>query len=141
MILFLDIDGVQHPVNRAAGTFVHLVHFESVIRDFPEMDIVISSAWRENHSLEELQSFFSADISLRIVDVTPVLHHLSHQYLRQAEIQLWLHEAGREYEGWIAIDDSDWLFAPACRNLILVDTDIGFNSATEKNLREKLSSH
>jgi len=141
MILFLDFDGVLHPVSRETGTFVHLVYFETVIRDFPEVDIVVSSAWREDHSLKELQSFFSVDIKQRVIDVTPVLHHLSHQYLRQAEILLWLREAGREYEGWIAMDDSDWLFSPACRNLILVDTNIGFNSATEKNLRAKLSGY
>ncbi|WP_050479101.1 HAD domain-containing protein [Herbaspirillum rhizosphaerae] len=141
MILFLDFDGVLHPVSREAGTFAHLIHFECVIRDFPGVDIVISSAWRENHSLEELQAFFTSDLRQRIIDVTPVLSHLSHQYLRQAEIMLWLREAGREYEGWIAIDDSDWLFAPACRNLILVDTDIGFDSIAEKNLRAKLSGY
>jgi len=141
MILFLDFDGVLHPVNRETGVFIFLTHFESILRDFPEVDIVISSSWREDHSLKELQSYFSVDIKQRVIDVTHVLHHLSHQYLRQAEILLWLREAGREYEGWIAIDDSDWLFSPACRNLILVDTNIGFNSATEKNFRAKLSGY
>ena len=141
MILFLDFDGVLHPISRENGTFVHLMHFESVIRDFPEIDIVVSSAWRENHSLEELRSLFSTDISQRIIDVTPALHHLSHQYLRQSEILLWLHENGREYEGWIAIDDSDWLFPPKCQNLILADAGVGFSLATEKKLREKLAMY
>lgn len=139
MILFLDFDGVLHPVSREGGTFVCLPHFESVIRDFPDVEIVISSAWREDHSLIELQSIFSTDISQRIIDVTPVLHHLSYPYVRQTEIMFWLCEAGREYEGWIAIDDSDWLFSPACRHLILVDAGVGFSATSEKNLRERLS--
>jgi len=141
MILFLDFDGVLHPVNRTTGVFACLAYFESVIQDFLTVDIVISSAWRESHSLEKLQSFFSTNIRHRIIDVTSILPSLSHQYIRQAEIMFWLREAGREYEEWIAIDDSDWLFLPACRNLILVDADIGFNSAAEKKLRAKLSGY
>jgi hypothetical protein len=141
MILFLDFDGVLHTINRSRGTFEHLVLFESVLRDFPQVDIVISSAWREDHSLEELQSFFSTDIRRRIIDATPVLHHLSQRHLRQAEIMLWLREVGREYEGWVALDDSDWLFSPLCRNLVLVDPDTGFSPDAEKRLRKKLSGH
>lgn len=71
MILFLDFDGVLHPFHRPLGTFVLLSYFEDVLRDFPAVNIVISSTWREEYSLPQLQKFFSEDIARRIIDVTP----------------------------------------------------------------------
>lgn len=139
MVLFLDFDGVLHPISRPAGALALLPHFEAVIRDYPEVDIVISSAWRLDHSLEELRSFFSADIAKRIIGVTPVFHHLEHQYLRQSEITAWLYDEGREYEAWIAIADSDWYFAPGCRNLVLANEEEGFDEKIARALRKRLS--
>ena len=70
--LFLDFDGVLHrytaPSNRL---FVRIVHFERVMRQFPEWQIVISSSWREYVRLEVMRRRFSADIAERIVGVTP----------------------------------------------------------------------
>ena len=139
MVLFLDFDGVLHPFNRPTGTLVLVPHFERVMRDFPDVDIVVSSAWRTDHTLEELRAFFSPDIASRMIDVTPVFDYLEHQYVRQAEIMTWLRDSGREYEPWVAIDDSEWFFAPGCWNLILVDTETGFNDTTELLLRRRLS--
>lgn len=138
MILFLDFDGVLHPFNRATGTLVLLPHFERVMRDFVDVDIVISSAWRESSTLDELRSFFSIDIRERVIDVTPILHYLDHRYVREAEITTWLRDAGREYEPWLAIDDSELFFSPGCPNLLLVDADIGFSETAEQTLRHRL---
>jgi len=138
MILFLDFDGVLHPLNRATGTFARVPHFEQVMRDYPEVDIVISSAWREEHSIEALRLVFSEDFRHRIIDVTPILANKPH--LREAEILSWLRDVGREYESWLALDDSEWLFSLSCRNLILVDTNVGFNLRVEQVLRNALSS-
>ncbi len=139
MLLFLDFDGVLHPLNRSEGTFVHIESFESVLRDFPSIDIVISSSWRESHDLKELRALFSEDIAQRIVDSTPVFSHLDHQHLREAEIIFWLRDCGREYEEWIALDDSEWLFSPRCPRLILVDSDVGFNDVIGEKLRKRLA--
>lgn len=140
MILFLDFDGVLHPVSREAGTMVFVPNFERVMRDYPEVDIVISSAWRESSSLVELQSHFSQGFKERIIDATPVLQILDHKYLRQAEITAWLRDAGREYESWVAIDDSDWLFPPECRNLILVNGQVGLDMETADRLRRAIKN-
>lgn len=48
MILFLDFDGVLHPqyedqVVPAYVAFCHLSRFERVMRDFPAVQVVISS--------------------------------------------------------------------------------------------------
>ena len=139
MILFLDFDGVLHPLNRTDGALSRIPQLEIVLRKFNDIEIVISSAWRQEYSLAQLREYFSDDIQQRIIDVTPVLNPLDNRYLRQAEIDLWLRDAGREYEAWIALDDSEWLFPPGCRNLILVNPDLGFNKAVEDALHRKLT--
>lgn len=138
MILFLDFDGVLHPFDRPGGLFSLLPQFERVMRDCPDIDIVISSTWREAHTLEQLRALFSSDIRERIIDVTPVFNMLAHPHIREAEITAWLRETGRECEPWVAIDDVEWLFSPGCANLILVDADVGFCDRTERELRRRL---
>jgi hypothetical protein len=139
MTLFLDFDGVLHPFSRPHGPLVHVPHFEHVLRDFPDVDIVISSAWREAHSLEQLRAFFSEDIAQRIVGVTPQLDSMKHPFVREAEIVAWLRDAGRADDGWIALDDIASFFSPWCANLLLVDNEVGFDKTTESELRRRLS--
>lgn len=141
MILFLDFDGVLHPFHRPQGALTRLPDFERVMRDYPEVDIVISSSWREGYTLAELRGFFSDDIAARIIDVTPVLPAVGPLCVREAEIDAWRSLRGRSTEPWVAIDDCALFFSPGCANLILVDPALGFNAATERALRERLSSH
>lgn len=138
MIVFLDFDGVLHPFSRPEGPLTLLPAFERVMRDFPDVAVVISSAWREVHSLMELRSFFSDDIAARIIDTTPIFLAEDHMFVREAEIIAWLEDNGRQNEEWLALDDTDWFFTPQCSNLILVDSDIGFNRITEAALRRRL---
>lgn len=72
MLLFLDFDGVLHP--RAAGEnlFVHIPRIERVLSDFPAVQVVISSSWREVTPLHELQAIFSEGMRLRIIGTTPL---------------------------------------------------------------------
>jgi hypothetical protein len=139
MILFLDFDGVLHPFHRPAGVFALLPHFERVMRDLADVEIVISSTWREANSLDTLRSLFSPDIRKRIIDVTPVFNVAELLHVREAEIAAWLRATGREGEPWVALDDTAVLFSPGCGNLILVDTDIGFSEETERELRVRVN--
>lgn len=138
MILFLDFDGVLHPFDRPTGLFSLLPEFECAMRDCPGVDIVISSTWREAHTLEQLRALFSPGIRERIIDVTPVFNMLAHAHVREAEINAWLREAGRDGEPWLAVDDTEWLFAPGCANLLLVGTDTGLDAAALQELRRRL---
>lgn len=139
MILFLDFDGVLHPFDRPDGVFTLLADFERVMRDFPGVDIVVSSAWRETHTLDELRRIFSPDIGRRIIGKTPVFIDITLPAIREAEILAWLRASGRQNETWVALDDTDWFFSEACANLILVDPETGFNGNTEQELRRRLS--
>lgn len=138
MILFLDFDGVLHPFDRPRGAFSLLTEFERVMRDFPGVDIVISSSWREAYTLDELRSVFSVDMAQRIIGATPILHDLDHEHVREIEIHAWLRDAGRETESWVAIDDFEWFFSPGCANLVLTDTRTGFDEQVERELRKRL---
>jgi hypothetical protein len=138
MIVFLDFDGVLHPFSRPDGPFTLLPQFERVMRDFPDVEIVISSAWREAYGLAQLKAIFSRDIAERIIGATPVFAPAGYRHVREAEIQSWLLDNDREHERWVAIDDTNFFFAPRCTNLILVDSELGFAPSTEQALRKRL---
>src|ERR1035437_4587503 len=117
MILFLDFDGVLHPQYEDQPVpvdvaFCHLPRFEAVMRNFPAVQIVISSSWREQFSLDKLRSKFSADVSARIIGVTPVFpsDHPRMVEQRESEIVAWLVAQGRIAEPWLALDDAAWQF-------------------------------
>lgn len=70
--VFLDFDGVTHaffPRGDASDSknahFAWLPRIEAVVREFPQVKIVISSSWRESHSLDELRRHFTPDIRER----------------------------------------------------------------------------
>lgn len=141
MLLFLDVDGVLHPLNREMGVFSCLPVLEATLREFNDVEIVISSSWRLEYSVMELRSFFPADIALRIIDVTPdrgIKMDSIEPYRRELEIEDWLRENGREYEPWLVLDDCDWMFSPSCTRLILVDSKTGFNESAAKVLRARM---
>lgn len=139
MILFLDFDGVLHPLDRPNGLFTLVPEFERLMRRYPAVGIVISSSWREGYKLEQLRAIFSDDIAGRIIGLTPVLQPCSHAHVREAEILLWLRSNGRVSEEWVAVDDCALLFSPGCRNLVLVDGETGFSALTELELRTKFA--
>lgn len=148
MILFLDFDGVLHPEHNGEPTpadrvFCHLPRFEAVMRDFPAVEIVISSMWRYQFALDELRARFSPDIAARIIDATPQTERIEGEYLparREGEILDWLAAAGREGSAWTAIDDAAWQFQQHRDKLVACAWYIGLDDSTETQLRAALAS-
>lgn len=147
MLLFLDFDGVLHPEPcfDKAQLFCCKTRFENVMREFVQCEIVISSTWRDTRSLDELRSFFSSNIAHRIIDVTPcwrdhpdVVDTIGYQ--RHAEIEAWLRQSQEPWRAWIALDDKPYLFRPFLKNLVKTEPQCGFNEASERDLRQKLSA-
>lgn len=145
MILFLDFDGVLHPdpCYDPEQYFVCLPRLESVLSDFPNVEVVVSSTWRETRTLAELKSLFSSDFSNRIVGVTPrwkdhpdIFEIIGYQ--RHAEIEAWLRLSNQVWHPWLAIDDKPYLFRPFLSNLVKTDPHTGFDVNAERALREKL---
>ncbi|MFC0349860.1 HAD domain-containing protein [Undibacterium danionis] len=146
MILFLDFDGVLHPdpCYDQGKQFCFLKRLESVLLEFPDVEIVISSTWRESRSIEMLRGFFIPEIQQRIVGVTP--NWRDHEelfdvigYQRQTEIEAWIRTSGEPWLKWVAIDDKCFLFKPFLQNLVRTRPDTGFDEIAEKKLRDLLS--
>jgi hypothetical protein len=134
--IFLDFDGVLHGEEFNVPLFVHMDRFCHTIRPFlPEVNIVISSSWRETHSLEHLRTHFNDDIQPFIIGETPV-HVDGFGYEgRYKEILAYCKMHHIENHQWIALDDMHDLFPEQCENLIAVQ---GFAGLSPRNL-EKLS--
>ncbi len=141
MILFLDFDGVLHSFGEKIANYCcYLPRLESVLRDFPEVQIVVSSDWRKHHDLEELRTFFSPDIADRVVGVTPdlssTMNKLNHTSIRYLEAKAW--QDKNQYEGpWVALDDDPLNWLENDPHLIFCDD--GFADHEEQTLRQALS--
>lgn len=131
MILFLDFDGVLHPLYPTAELpeFCYLPRLAAVLRDFPRVEIVISSSWRTEFELEALRAFFPADLQARIIGVTPWLPGS-----RCEEVLAWLREH-RPGSPWLALDDQPKLWRQTGRLLLCGD---GFREQEEARLRSEL---
>lgn len=127
MVVFLDFDGVLHPLReRHTRPFCNLPRFEAVMRRAPAASIVVASSQREGRTLARLRAPFAVDIATRIVGATPVLPVASAADLagsRHREILAYLdaYPAGE----WIAVDDDATLYAPGLANLLLCDDGFG----------------
>lgn len=147
MILFLDFDGVLHPVfprrdltDADNQLFSFLPRLEGVLRDFPEILIVIASSWREGRPWEHVIKAFSPDIAARIIGATPVIKAKwppYPQHPRYDEILAFLDASGNQDTQWIVLDDDHVIYPPDCPNLILCAD--GFCDNEESLLREVLS--
>jgi hypothetical protein len=78
MYLFLDFDGVLHRTGGVEPPFSHVDHLAHTLADFPNVQVVISSSWREVYSLEEMR-WFCGFLASRILDVVPILFYSDDQ--------------------------------------------------------------
>jgi hypothetical protein len=139
--IFMDFDGVTHPWGEMED-FRCLPLIESVVREFEEVRIVISSDWRMLFSLQKLKLRFSEDIRERIAGVTPHMlpkHGAELHGLREREAMLWLaqHNADKDAVPWCALDDApgNWLTRS---RLVLTDFKRGFIEEDAERLRRML---
>lgn len=129
MILFLDIDGVLHPDPPQPDQRLRsLPRLVEILRDYPQIEVVISSLWREHLSLDQLRDLFPADLRERIIDVTPIAERIDGWLpaRREGEILDWLEASGRADEPWLAIDDQAWQFTQH-RDRLVECWDLGSN--------------
>ncbi|CAK0763689.1 conserved hypothetical protein [Gammaproteobacteria bacterium] len=124
--IFLDFDGVLHI--KCGKHFSKLKLFEEYLTKMPKAEIVISSTWRESYEFEELRNFFDMPFREKVIGVTPILERGFEIGGRQKEIELFLQKCclAEKSSSWIALDDTESLFNPNCKNLILVNSNTGF---------------
>lgn len=152
IVIFLDFDGVLHPQpSPPSQLFQGMPLLAATLCSYPnEVEVVISSSWRETDSLEELKAHFPQDIRESVIDVTPIFSNMSQdqidamlvatwerldiQYKRQREIELWLQTHRPGGVPWIAIDDMADEFAPDCQNLLRTHSKKGIQPGDIRTL-------
>ena len=135
MRLYLDFDGVLHRHPPTAGFFEHMPLFEAFLRATPTVHVVVSSSWRAQFFLEDLQEFFEADLRERIQGVTPRLPGVR----RQAEIEQ--HLAATAYTGqYLVLDDAASEFDPSWPPLVLCDATQGLSLQTLQFITQKIKT-
>lgn len=136
MRIYLDFDGVLHPFVKGFEPFEHCHLIEQVLREFPAVQVYVSSAWRTYYKFSMLQSWFEADVRHQIVGVTPYLP----EKLRVEEIELHLEQTA--YSGpFVVLDDLAEQFPPNYPPLILCQSDRGITHVEIAELRRRLASH
>jgi hypothetical protein len=152
MILFLDFDGVLHPEPCYSDeAFCRLPLIESILRDFANVQIVVSSSWRLDwkdpvESTAQMRKHFAPDIALRVIGVTPDHRYLERstapqglgEYPREWECARWLRQHRTKGVPWLALDDRAWWFTPNSPHVMIVDCDSGFTADNETELRQRL---
>mmetsp|Transcript_77839 Transcript_77839/g.204385 ORF Transcript_77839/g.204385 Transcript_77839/m.204385 type:complete len:209 (+) Transcript_77839:90-716(+) len=105
-IVFLDVDGVLHPVDAPLEKFLNVTHLEQLRRivESSGARIVLSSTWRldHNHAFQICNTIAGLGLP-RPIGATP--DHW--QQGRAAEISAWLATNASLVDGgrWVAIDD------------------------------------
>ena len=134
MLIFLDLDGVlrrkKSPLYRLAT--LGLRAFEQAIRSFPNVQIVITSSWREAFTVDQMRGLFSPDIAWRIIGVTPIAPNQDGHY-RHLEVLAYLKLNRREKDPWLALHD-DPLHYPRLNNVLLIDGERGFDPDAAQQL-------
>ena len=135
-ILFLDFDGVLHPDPCSKQAFFcQLPLIEGVLRAHNGVELVISSSWRYDDSLDKLRSYFSPDIWGLIVGITPSVARTNDegwippdllQHHREWECRKWIRHNRPLDTPWLAIDDVPEWFVPNCPNLLATQSTSGF---------------
>lgn len=124
-VLFLDFDGVLHPYGPLAGTgplgprAVHysgvlcwLHHLATILRPFPDVEVVIHSSWREGYSLEELSGFLE-ELGPRTIAMAP-------PGKRSQAIEAWLAEQTTPVTSYRILDDQTRQFSRSALRPFLI---------------------
>lgn len=120
--IFTDIDGVLNTINRTKWNQYSIELYNKVCLEF-DLKPIISSTWRTNHSINQLQNIFIQNgLEVEIYDYTPVLNEP-----RGLEIESWLHKNLNPLEDkWVVLDDSIRDITPYLNNVVQCRSWLGF---------------
>jgi hypothetical protein len=143
VFVFVDFDGVLH---RTQGDidryFEHAELLGTWLRSHPNIQVVVSSSWREVFKLAELRDLLfhdMPDLQERVLGVTSNMARIHAEHERSAECRLWLNDHGHNFSAWIAIDDQAERFSPHARDhLIICDPAVGLTQDALDQAWERL---
>lgn len=139
LTIFLDFDGVLHRDSDFWHEFFRLPALEQTLESvgLDQLEIVLSTTWREKQDINELLEPFSAKLKARVAGVTPAIP-TSREFQRWEECRKWIADNDRDGP-WLAVDDTALEFPPGCINLFHVTGDNGITDEELIRLKEKIS--
>jgi len=141
-VLFLDFDGVLNiwPAPSRSGIFhkPSCTNLEYLIGEVPELRIVISSAWRMLHTLEELKRILKSNSidSSRVIGVTGNEQSPNSNEHRGFQIECWLKRHPNVKTFAIVDDETD--MGALKSKLVKTDRFIGLTQENVEKLLEVL---
>ena len=106
ILIFLDFDGVTHPVSANNKYFRHdcIQSIYSAINLY-NAKIVITSTWRLDMAFDQMVEHLGT-LGTYVVDCTPEINEPFIRHVRQLEVEKYLSENNLRRVPWIAIDDN-----------------------------------
>ena len=131
-IIFTDIDGVLNPHWRKSWSKNSISIFNRICRDF-NLKPVITSTWRTNHTINQLQDIFTEQgIEIEIYDYTPVLE----QTERGLEIKQWL--SNNHCDNYVVVDDKVSDIEQHVSNVVKCQSWVGLTEESYNDIKEIL---
>jgi len=148
LIVFLDFDGVLHPdpCTEAVRLLENAPRLAHALSDFPRAALVLSTAWRQGATYEQLVVLLPPELRQKVIGVTPNFSEFASTaalipYRRQAECMRWMQQNRLQDDDWLALDDRPSGFTPYCENLIGCHPQSGFDASVSARLRSALQRH
>ena len=137
-ILFLDFDGVLHPSMCDIKKYLsHAPLLAALITEYP-CQIVISSSWRFQYTLEEIKKMLPKAISQQVIGMTGEAYPGAYQ--RYNEIKFYLLVHGKSLADWKALDVTQNEFPADCKNLIICSHLTGLGQKQIQELKKWLQN-
>lgn len=130
-LVFLDFDGVVHPLVSAEIFLPRCVGCVNEIVAALDAHIVLSTAWRGPDWPRYNRLFRD-----RVIGCTPEFFDLTLRYLRYEEIRAFLQERTWESVPWLALDDMPEMFPPDAP-LYAVDGAVGLTPEDRDRVLER----
>ncbi len=129
--LFLDFDGVLHPSLCDSKKYLSNAPLLAGLLVEYSCQIIISSSWRFQYSLDEIKKMLPKAISKQIIGMTGDAYSGTNQ--RYNEIIFYLKANDKSLVDWKALDDSQKEFPINCKNLIVCNhiTGLGHKQLME----------
>ena len=138
-ILFLDFDGVLHPLNSENENLFCKVHYLEKALEGAPCKIVITSNWRLTYSTQKMRELLPRKIGKLVIGATELVNDINHK--RFIEIKNYLStNINSSSIDWRAIDDSPQDFPADCKNLICCNPSLGMGSAEQIQIAKWLKN-
>jgi len=136
ILLFLDFDGVTHP-NSGSAPFKqeNMFWLEKALTEFPQINIVISSSWRETKPLNEIKQLLGHIAGSRVIGITPVIDDPFLHAIRYYEVIKYLEETDNIDTLWFALDDTPG-FYKGNGTVIYTDPHTGLSESDYVKIRD-----